>query len=403
MAPGTQTRDDTGMQSEHRLRRPLDRALIGGVCAGAADALHIDPLFARAAMLLVVAAGGAGFVLYPIAWALIPAEGTGTQTWRSRLVRWREAAAIAVLTAIAVFTLRRFGLWMGGALWAVVLASIGLALILRQLLAHPGQWPGAGRRPLAARWRRWPAAIGVMLVAAAAVLFLTAAGILPQNRKALAETAVVVIALSLIGAPFLLALARGLSIERAERIRSEERAELAAHLHDSVLQTLALIQRRAEDPAGVVTLARAQERDLRDWLLARQNGDQSTLRAALERAAEEVEARHAVQVEVVSVGDCPLDEHLRGLVAAAREALVNAAKFAGVPRVDLYAEVGEGRVEVFVRDRGAGFDPASIPPDRQGIRHSITDRMARHGGQATLRTAPGEGTEVELTMEHATA
>lgn len=180
---------------------------------------------------------------------------------------------------------------------------------------------------------------------------------------------------------------------------------MAAHLHDSVLQTLALIQRHAEDPAQVVGLARAQERELRHWLLGRADpGDEpGSLRAGLERAAHDVEARHSVRVETVVVGDCPLDVRIGSLVAAAREALTNAAKFAQVAQVDLYAEAGDERVEVFVRDRGVGFDPATVPDDRQGIRSSIRQRMDRHGGQAFVRSAPGQGTEVELAMQRTRA
>jgi signal transduction histidine kinase len=215
----------------------------------------------------------------------------------------------------------------------------------------------------------------------------------------------VVAALSLVIAPYLVTMGRRASLERAQRIRSEERAEMAAHLHDSVLQTLALIQRRADDTAAVVALARRQERELRDWLLSREAAtpEAQTLRAALGLLAEEIEAMHAVKVEIVVVGDCALDEHLVGLVAAAREALINAAKFAGVTQIDLYAEATPERVDLFVRDRGVGFDAAQVAPDRQGIRRSIHERMARHGGRATVRSAPGAGTEVELAMERTPA
>jgi signal transduction histidine kinase len=218
-------------------------------------------------------------------------------------------------------------------------------------------------------------------------------------------TAVLVVALALVVAPYLLGLARKLTVERMQRIRSEERAEMGAHLHDSVLQTLALIQRRADDPAEVIGLARRQERELRDWLLARDGtvGAPTSLRAGLEQVAQETEATHAVRVETVVVGDCPLDERLEALIAAAREALVNAAKFAGAAQIDIYAEAGAEVVEVFVRDRGIGFDPEAIPADRQGIRRSIRERMARHGGMACVRSAPGQGTEVELTIERVAA
>ena len=197
------------------------------------------------------------------------------------------------------------------------------------------------------------------------------------------------------------ALEQRLATEEAERARSEERADTAAALHDSVLQTLALIQRRSDDPAAVATLARRQERDLRDWLAGRGRlggGAETTFAAALADAAAEVERDYPVTVEVVTVGDHALDEAGLALVAAAREAMVNAAKHAGVDGVAVYAEVSGGSSSVFVRDRGAGFDVEAVPQDRHGISDSIRGRMDRYGGSAQVRSSPGAGTEVELTL-----
>jgi signal transduction histidine kinase len=198
--------------------------------------------------------------------------------------------------------------------------------------------------------------------------------------------------------PWWLRMERALVSERTARIRAQERAEVAAHLHDSVLQTLALIQRRADDPAEVAQLARRQERDLRAWLNADDTATADTLHGALLRAAREVEERHGVEVEVVCVGDRPLDDDTAALAAAAREAIFNAAKFAGAGRIDVYAEASSDRAEVFVRDRGAGFDLAAVPADRRGVRESIIGRMQRHGGRAEVRSQPGGGTEVELAL-----
>ena len=196
-----------------------------------------------------------------------------------------------------------------------------------------------------------------------------------------------------------LAAEAALGEERAERARSQERAETAAHLHDSVLQTLALVQRRAGDATAVRALARRQERELRAWLFGGRAPDAPARFAdAVRDAAEHVEAVHGLSVSVVAVGDAPLDPALDALVAAAREALTNAAKHAGVPSASLYAEVADGRASVFVRDRGHGFDPAAVPEDRAGLRTSIEERVRRHGGTATVQTAPGEGTEVRLAM-----
>jgi signal transduction histidine kinase len=186
--------------------------------------------------------------------------------------------------------------------------------------------------------------------------------------------------------------------ERRERIRSQERAEVAAHVHDSVLQTLALIQKAADDPREVSRLARSQERELRGWLYRPATHSGGQFAAALESAAAEVEEAHRVAVEVVVVGDCPVDARAGALVAAAREAMVNAAKHAGVAQVQVYAEVEADRLAVFVRDRGAGFDPTQVPADRLGLAQSVVGRMERNGGTAQVRSEPGSGTEVRLEM-----
>lgn len=198
------------------------------------------------------------------------------------------------------------------------------------------------------------------------------------------------------------ALEQRLAAEEAERARSQERADTGAALHDSVLQTLALIQRRSSDPVAVAGLARRQERDLRNWLSGRAErlGGQAatTLAAAVAAAASDIERDYPITIEAVTVGDAPLDETLEALVAAAREAMVNAAKHAGVPTASVYAEIAEGRATAFVRDRGRGFDAAAVPEDRRGIRESIHARMKRHGGTTLVRSDPISGTEVELVM-----
>ncbi len=189
--------------------------------------------------------------------------------------------------------------------------------------------------------------------------------------------------------------------ERSERIRSQERADLAAHLHDSVLQTLTLVQKRADDPRQVATLARLQERELREWLSGRSPADRDqNLATSLEALGAEVEERHEVPIDVVTVGDRPLDEKGAALVAASREALTNAARYADSGPITMYAQISDDRSQVFVHDRGEGFDIDSIPDDRRGVRDSILGRMERHGGKAVVRSTPGEGTEIELTMEY---
>ncbi len=226
---------------------------------------------------------------------------------------------------------------------------------------------------------------------------------LPTIRAVLAVNVVIVGVLIVFG-PWWLRLARDLAVERRERVRNEERANMAAAVHDSVLQTLALIQRAAGDHGEVVRLARAQERELRAWLFEGRSpgsfndADVTTITQAVSMIERDVEASHRVAVETVTVGDCELTAALRALLAAGREATVNAATWSGAPTVSLFVEVESGRVSVFVRDRGQGFDPDAVGPDHRGIAESIRARMARHGGSAVIRSVSGQGTEVELVM-----
>jgi len=387
------------------LRRYPDRGLLGGVCAGLAQRLDMDVMVVRAVMAMVVVAG-IGVAIYVLAWALIRVAPESEGVPRPRGA-WREAVLIVVVVGAALIGLRRAGLLVDDRiLWPLVMGSCGLALVWRPTFAFSAT--GAGRRSLSPREvaRRLGRVdlprlvIGAVLVAFAGASLLHGLGVLHSLGRALGAVAIVATMLGLLVAPWLVRMARTLASERSARIREQERAEVAAHLHDSVLQTLALIQKRAGDPREVAALARRQERELRDWLHERPapNGHDSVARA-LERVAAEVEELHGVAIEVVTVGDRPLDGSLEAMVQAAREAMTNAAKFAACERVDLYAEVEDGRVEMFVRDRGVGFELAEVPPDRRGVRDSIVARMERHHGSAVVRSKPGEGTEVELSME----
>jgi len=238
--------------------------------------------------------------------------------------------------------------------------------------------------------------VGLVLVAAGFGLLLARGG---PSDLFLAPGAVGG-ALLLVAGPWLWQLGVERDAERTARIRTEERAEVAARVHDSVLQTLALIQRHADEPRRVASLARRQERELRGWLYGA-TVDGATLTGALAAAAADVEELHGVRIELASSGDCTVDDGVQQVVLAAREAMANAAKFAGTEEVAVYAEVDASRASVFVRDRGGGFDPTAIPPDRRGIEESIRGRMERAGGSAAIATAPGEGTEVELTLPRA--
>jgi signal transduction histidine kinase len=261
---------------------------------------------------------------------------------------------------------------------------------------------------------------GVLFVAAGIAVFLLGQLNLGQLQFGVLAVLATVVGIAVLTVPWWVRLVRELGEERRERIVESERAEIAAHLHDSVLQTLALIQRQAADPREVQRLARGQERELRNWLYGptgygRGGTKVATLdeqlSVALGAAAAEVEDTYAVTVNPVFVGDAPLDDALRALVLAAREAIVNAAKHAGVGEISVYVEVessgddtADGRpdedavVHVFVRDRGKGFDPDTVPEDRHGLADSIRRRVERHHGSVRLRSAPGEGTEVHLAI-----
>jgi signal transduction histidine kinase len=328
----------------------------------------------------------------------------------------RIAIGAGLLVGSGLLFVRAAGPWPGDAIvWPAAVAVLGALLIWRAPSVAPRRRRGwAAHRPHESPPPREPSArvralgrpevsrggLGVALVLAGGFAFLWASGATRPAGEAVLAALAVLVAVALIFAPSWRRLVRSLAAERTERIRSQERADVGAHLHDSVLQTLALIQRSADDPQQVATLARRQERELRGWLAdgdSREPGER--LGAALLEAAGEVEAAVGGSVEVVAVGDCPLDERGGAVVGAAREAMLNAAKFAGQAPVSVYAELSEERIRVFVRDRGAGFDPAAVPPARRGVRESIIGRMRRAGGEAAVRSLPGGGTEVELTVD----
>ena len=293
---------------------------------------------------------------------------------------------LAVLLLVAIV-----GVVVGPWAWLVSRRLAGEATagrILRRVLAGGSVLAGAGvvvATQIATTGREGPDAAGPV-----AMFAILVAGLL--------------LLVGVVVLPWLFLLTRTLARERAARARAEERAEVATHLHDSVLQTLTLIQKRHGDPGEMARLARHAERELRGWLYGAPDATEAgDLVAALRAAAAEVEDRHGVSVELVAVGTCPLDERARAVAGAAAEALTNAAKHAGVPRVSVFAEVADGQVLVVVRDRGRGFDQATGPEGSpggsgRGIPDSIVGRMRRQGGTAAIRSAPGAGTEVELRM-----
>jgi signal transduction histidine kinase len=362
---------------------------LGGVAAGLAEHLGLRPLPVRAAFVLLALFGGMGVALYAALWLLVPMSAArGPRRTDDRV----QLLALSALGIGGLLLLQGAGI-TSPAVLPLLFVGGGVALVWRQVAEAPRQrWRSArGRGPLVVL-------TGAVLVAAGMIGFLASRGELQQAREGLVSTVVVVLGLALLTGPWWLRMAADLRDERRERIRSQERAEVAAHVHDSVLQTLALIRKAAEDPREVSRLARTQERELRGWLYAPGPVQASTVAGGLEAVAAEVEEAHGVAVEVVVVGDCPTSPALQALVAAAREALVNAAKHAGVDTVSLYAEVTAGCVEVFVRDRGCGFDAAAVPADRFGVSQSVVGRMERHGGKAVVRSTPGSGTEVRLEV-----
>jgi signal transduction histidine kinase len=347
--------------------RRADEGVIAGVCAGIAEALAIDVTLVRLIFALLALAGGAGFVLYLALWAYSESKPP-------------ILVGLCVLAAGA-FLLHAVGL-SNRSVAGVALIGGGLALTWRR--------GGSFQAHAAYSWA------GVAIAAAGAVLVLAGG----RPSATLLAPGAVAGALLLIAGPLLWRLALERDAERSARIRSEERSEVAARVHDSVLQTLALIQRHAQEPRRVAAIARRQERELRGWLYGdRPLGDETaSLVAALSSAAADVEELYGVRIELASAGDCPVGEALGALVLAAREALTNAAKHAGVDEVDVYLEVTDDAVSVYVRDRGAGFDRDSVPTVRSGLAESIERRLERVGGRAAITSTPGKGTEVELFL-----
>ncbi|MCW2814175.1 MAG: ATP-binding region, ATPase domain protein [Nocardioides sp.] len=404
-----------------RATRDLHDEVVGGVASGLSAHLGWPVLWVRIGFVVATALGGLGLFLYAAFWVLLPA-GSGfvqaapglesaTRGGRRPGVRRRlsdagPAIVLGVIGLAAVFSVEAiFG--RGAIFWPVAIAVVGVALLWRQAdEAQRERWFDTSGRLNPMRivfgsggWASYArVAAGVALLLSALFILGFDQGSLRQARGAVIAGGLGVLGLGVVVGPWVWRLASELSEERAERVRTQERADVAAHLHDSVLQTLALIQKNSADPATVAKLARAQERDLRSWLFAEESTDGSTVASALRGLAAEVEDTHGISVDVVSVGDAPLDEHLRPVVAATRESLTNAAKHAGVDRVDVYAEVTDTAVDVFVRDRGVGFDPAHVATDRHGVRNSIVDRMDRHGGSGEVRSTPGSGTEVRLHL-----
>jgi signal transduction histidine kinase len=378
----------------HVARSGSDRALLG-VCGGIAAALGLEPILVRLAFVLAAALGGAGVAVYAAAALALPASPDRRPSGGDAL---QTATATTILVGAELAIVERVGLLLPfGLLWpaAAILGGIGLAVRIA------GGVPAPGRRP---SWARPALAEGLRAVGALVLIAGAGAALVAQSGGLTAAVAVAVTAsvaaagVALLVGPRLARARAEAGAERAERARAEERVAVAARLHDSVLQTLALIQ-RSDDAGRSQRLARQQERELRGWLYggSATNGA-TTLSAALVDAAVQVEERYGVAVDLVQPSDAELDDRLAELVAAAAEAMANSGKHAGVGQVSVLARVTNDEVSIFVRDRGRGFDLIGVPDDRRGLADSIRGRMQRAGGTARIVTAEGEGTEVELVL-----
>jgi signal transduction histidine kinase len=396
------------------MRRSSDGRVLAGTCAGISKTTGIDVTLLRIGVVIVGLFAGFPVLIYAVTWLVVPLD-TETSNIFSRAVADRRGIRLfiaviplVVVTQIVISLLHVS--FVGIISWPVFLAA-GLTILIWRNASEPERvWMHNDLIPMLSVGSEGPGRWKVVLRTTAGAL-LGAGGIVvlilghPSTAalRPLGGALLVIAAIVVVFGPWWITLVRDLMAERQARALAEERGQMAAHVHDSVLQTLALIQRSADDPQNVVRLARAQERELRAWLFEGRApgslGDDVThLAEGVGLLQRHVEADHGITVQVVMVGDSPLTDGLRALLDAAREATVNSAKWSGAPQVSLYAEVEPGAVMLFVRDRGQGFDPAAVPADRQGIAQSIRARMARFGGTVVIRSSPGEGTEVELKM-----
>ena len=358
--------------------RPQEQVVVAGVASGLASHLRVDVLYVRLALVLLSALSGMGLLLYAGLWVFSKQGEVPAPPQRREI----SQAMNYVLVALAVIV---------AGLASISLSGVPVGLIVALIVAGVGAylvWRGfdAGSRA-----RTFSIIGGAVLV----VFGLLSGLAIGSPQDFLGSLVAVVFTLAGVAIFAVPAMVR-VRDSMAEKAAAEERALIASRLHDSVLQTLALIQKRADQPEEVVRLSRAQERELRTWLFEPKEAMDLTVFAAIEKASGEVEDLYGVRIAPVTVGtDAALTEQTQAVILAAREAMVNAAKHAGVEKLDVYAEAFEG-LEIFVRDRGQGFDPEDIPEDRHGIRDSIIGRVEKAGGSATINSEPGEGTEVIL-------
>ena len=377
--------------------------MIAGVAGGFAERIGVDAVYVRAALLVLGLAGGIGIFAYLLAWTLADQERPADAAVRPRSANRDLGFGFIVFGVLLV--LRDIGFWFGDVLvWPVAMVVLGSSVI----------W-ARGDPDDRARWARFATAatggeeapgktglarlvLGGVLVVSGVMTFLAASDAVATTGGALVAVVITGVGVALILGPWIVRQAQQLTEERRERIRSQERAEVAAHLHDSVLLTLAMIQ-RSDSSRRMVSLARSQERELRAWLYGAEDREsEERLQSMFEEVAARIEQMYEISVELVVVGDTLVDDRIRALSQASYEALQNAARHSMVEVVSMYVEVEPETVTVFVRDEGKGFDPQAVPDDRRGIRDSIIGRMQRHGGSVIVRSEPGAGTEIELQL-----
>ena len=391
--------ETTGTSRLERMGRAISRRrddrVIAGLAGGIADRLGVVDLYIRAAFVVLTLIWGLGVVLYLVLW-VAALERTHQEQPQLHESEQRKIGYL-LMFAGGLLVLRSIGIWSSDQLvWPGTAVTLGVAFLLDRRDIDPRSAILALFDPNSGKFRG-RAVVGVLLLVIG-VSILSAAAI-PAAETVVFAVVVTGVGMGVLFGPWVWRLVTDLGAERSKRIREEERADMAAHLHDSVLQTLALIQ-RTDDPRRVATLARVQERELRRWLYDSSPADgQELLSRALRREADRIENTYDVPVEVVTVGDRPVDVRVRAMVAAAGEALTNAARHSGADQISVYSEVTQGSSEVWVSDLGRGFDTGQVASDRRGIAESVVGRMQNHGGTAVVASVPGEGTEVHLQLK----
>ena len=375
----------TATPSRNLPNRSTNDRVVAGVCAGLARAVGVDPPVVRIAAI-VLGITGTGAVLYLLGWAILP-SGPTPEPVEGDAPEVRRGVGLALVVLGVVLTQNAAGAGLPGELvWPVVVVGIGVGVVVWQVQPQLE----------ATRSEAFRIAAGIVVVGAGITALIAGNLSFEVIRSSILATSLVLGGVALIIGPWIAVLMRERTEERRRRLHADARADMAAHLHDSVLQTFALIQ-RTDDPKVIAQLARQQERELRRWLYADSDDPAATtLKNSVDRIAGVVEDRFDVSVEQVVVGDVALDTTLEALMGAMGEAVTNAAKWSGCDQVSVYAEVEDDGVRVFVRDTGAGFDSDAVAEDRLGVRESIVGRMERVGGTVDIRSARGEGTEIEL-------